>query len=831
MIALPQAVNLALFPRRWAYIQCLTVSAVCMGFVLSSGRVNAQLPIAGDGNAVINTNAQTLDNLNFTINQGNQQSGNLFHSFSQFSVPLNGSATFVHNPDVATIFARVTGGSLSQIDGLLQTQATIGSSTANLFLLNPAGVIFGPGARLNVGGSFIGTSASAVRFADGQSFAVNDPAPLLTVSVPIGLQMGTGAGSIQVQGNGHGVTGRTRALISTPLAGAGASPGLTIGSDRTLALVGNGINIQGGVINAPQGNVQLNSVTEGFVAFQPIAQGWQLTPSNDSQLNNINLSQKSIVDLSGPGGSQFNLHAQNLTLQDGSLILMQNQGSRDSGKIALNASDRIQFSGSDPTGTIFSGIHRQQLGLGQGGTVEIQSRNLDLRNGGAIVGKTFTGANNGNVLLNVSGQLQVRDFSPIIRENVSEIINYTFSDGQTGDMTINTGKLVILNAGLVGLGTFAGGSTNDLTVTATESIYVSGEEPTSNQFSSLFAISFNRGDAGNLFITAPNLNIESGGRVGVSTFNTGNAGNLVVNVSDTVRVAGQSPSLKATSPSLLSSSGSTLPPRVAALYGITRPVSGNAGSVIVNTKNLVVEDGGLVTARNQGSGDAGKLMINADQIRLFRGGGVNASTNTGNGGNVEIAADLVLMRDRGNITAEAKGGGNGGILSLTSPIIIGLNNSDIIANAQRGNGGRITITTNALLGLTFRPTLTPDSDITASSDFGVSGSVFISNPEVSPNAGVIELPIALVDPNQKVAAACDATSDSQFILSGRGGLPVTPDRLSNETLWQDLRPLRDRVSHTALIPSSRINGLTIAPTTILSSAMPRLCGALKSQGD
>jgi filamentous hemagglutinin family protein len=831
MMAIPQAVNLALFPRQWDYIRCLTVSAACVGFVLSSGRVNAQLPIAGDGNAVINTNVQTLDNLNFTINQGNQQGGNLFHSFSQFSVPLNGSATFVHNPDVTTIFARVTGGRLSQIDGLIQTQVTIGSSTANLFLLNPAGVIFGSGARLNVGGSFVGTSASEVRFADGQSFAVNNPVPLLTVSVPIGLQMGAGAGSIQVQGNGHGVTGRTRALIATPLAGAGASDGIMIGSDHTLALVGNGINVKGGVINSPQGNVQLNSVAAGFVALQPITQGWQLTPSKDSQLSDINLSQNSIVDLSGPGGSQFNLHAQNLILQDGSLILMQNQGGRDSGKITLNASDRIQFSGSDATGTIFSGIHRQQLGSGQGGNVEIQSRNLDLLNGGAIVGKTFTGANNGHVLLNVSGQLTVRDFSPIIRENVSEIINYTFSDGQTGDMTINVGKLVILNAGLVGLGTFAAGSTNDLTVTAADSIYVSGEEPTSTQFSSLFAISLNRGDAGNLFITTPKLNIESGGRIGVSTFNTGNAGNLVVNASDSVRVAGQSPSLKAASPSLLSSSGSTLPPRLAALYGITRPVSGNAGSVIVNTNNLVVEDGGLVTARNQGSGDAGKLMINANQIRLFSGGGVNASTNTGNGGNVEIDANLVLMRDRGNITAEAKGGGNGGTLLLTSPVILGLNNSDIIANAQLGNGGRIAIMTDALFGLTFRPARTPDSDITASSDFGVSGSVFISNPEVSPNAGVIELSMTLVDPNQKVAAACDATSDSQFILSGRGGLPVTPDRLSNEIIWQDLRPLRDRVSHTVMIPSSSINQLSIAPTTILSSAMPRLCDALKSQED
>jgi filamentous hemagglutinin family protein len=153
----------------------------------------------------------------FTINGGTRSGNNLFHSFSQFSVPKGGAAIFNNATNVQTIFSRVTGSQLSTIDGILKS-----SGRANLFLMNPNGIVFGPNAKLNLGGSFIGTTASTIKFEDGLEFnTVNTTPALLSVKVPIGLQMGTNPRAITVQGNGN----------SLKTLGAGSSGDITVNTD------------------------------------------------------------------------------------------------------------------------------------------------------------------------------------------------------------------------------------------------------------------------------------------------------------------------------------------------------------------------------------------------------------------------------------------------------------------------------------------------------------------------------------------------------------------------------------------------------------------------
>ena len=136
----------------------------------------------------------------FGINNGTRSGTNLFHSFSQFSVPTGGSAIFNNSLDIRNIFSRVTGSQASTIDGILKAQGS-----ANLFLMNPNGIVFGPNAQLQLGGSFLGTTASGIKFADGIEFnTANTSMPaLLSINLPIGLQMGTQPGSIQINGTGH----------------------------------------------------------------------------------------------------------------------------------------------------------------------------------------------------------------------------------------------------------------------------------------------------------------------------------------------------------------------------------------------------------------------------------------------------------------------------------------------------------------------------------------------------------------------------------------------------------------------------------------------------
>ncbi|MEB3217877.1 MAG: filamentous hemagglutinin N-terminal domain-containing protein, partial [Nostocales cyanobacterium 94392] len=114
-----------------------------------STSVNAQ--VVPDG--TLKTTVSQSGN-NFTITNGDRVGNNLFHSFSQFSVPSKGYAFFNNASDIQNIFSRVTGGSVSNIDGLIKA-----NGSANLFLLNPSGIVFGKDASLNIGGSFVATTA------------------------------------------------------------------------------------------------------------------------------------------------------------------------------------------------------------------------------------------------------------------------------------------------------------------------------------------------------------------------------------------------------------------------------------------------------------------------------------------------------------------------------------------------------------------------------------------------------------------------------------------------------------------------------------------------
>jgi filamentous hemagglutinin family protein len=103
------------------------------------------------------------------IQGGTQAGGNLFHQFQQFGLGVGQSATFQVNPSVGNIFSRVTGGNASVINGLLQ----VTGGNANLFLINPAGVVFGKHARLDLPGSFTATTAEALEFSGQKWLNVN----------------------------------------------------------------------------------------------------------------------------------------------------------------------------------------------------------------------------------------------------------------------------------------------------------------------------------------------------------------------------------------------------------------------------------------------------------------------------------------------------------------------------------------------------------------------------------------------------------------------------------------------------------------------------------
>ncbi|MEM9922802.1 MAG: filamentous hemagglutinin N-terminal domain-containing protein [Cyanobacteria bacterium P01_D01_bin.50] len=176
------------------------LSGFLSGLLTSSIMLPAIAQVASDGTT--NTTVNSTGN-NFTILNGIQKGNNLFHSFKEFSIPTGGSATFQNYSAIVNIINRVTGGNVSNIDGLIKA-----NGNANLFLINPAGIVFGENARLNIGGSFVGSTAESLLFEDGFNYSaiVSQATPLLTVSVPLGLQMGKQSGAIEIRGTGHNLS-------------------------------------------------------------------------------------------------------------------------------------------------------------------------------------------------------------------------------------------------------------------------------------------------------------------------------------------------------------------------------------------------------------------------------------------------------------------------------------------------------------------------------------------------------------------------------------------------------------------------------------------------
>ncbi|MHC5824138.1 MAG: filamentous hemagglutinin, partial [Nostoc sp.] len=336
-------------------------------------------------------------------------------------------------------------------------------------------------------------------------------------------------------------------------------------------------------------------------------------------------------------------------------------------------------------------------------------------------------------------------------------------------------------------------------------IEIAGNAPITLSPSALNSLTRCSGNANNMFVNTSRLVIRDGALLGSSTFGTGWAGSMTINASKSVDIRGRFPG--SILPSRIASTAEIVDLATQAAFGLPAIPRGNAGSLTINTPSLRITDGAYITVRNDGLGSAGDLQVSANSIFLDNQGAITASTASGNGGNVRLnLQELLLMRHDSLISATAAGNGNGGNVSINASVIVGLENSDIIANAVQGKGGNINISTQGLFGLKFRDRLTPENDITASSEFGINGTVDINNFGIDPNSGLVELPENITDPSQQITTGCAAGEGSRFVATGRGGIPQNPTQeIGNGRTWSDIRDIsayRKTGEVTAQIPLS-----------------------------
>lgn len=667
------------------FLYCLTTTSL------------SQAQISSD--KTLSTDVNTSDTLNFNITGGKQIGDNLFHSFSQFSVPTGGSAIFDNALDVQNIFSRVTGGSISNIDGLIQA-----NGSSNLFLLNPNGIIFGFNAQLSIGGSFISTTANQIDFADGTSFSADDlqPSPLLTVSIPIGLKFRETAKHIvnqsRVENNSSGF----------PF-------GLQVQPGKTLALVGGDIFLNGGGLVASGGKIELGSVAgNSFVSLIPTAGSWALKYEDVQNFQDIQLSQGALIDTTGESSGNILLQGRLIAITGDSEVLSFNDGVDSGGAIVLKASESLEVSG-------MSNINSNAFSIGASGDIIIETRKLIIRDRSFIDTSSLPGA-----------------------------------DGRGGNLTVN----------------------------ASESVEVDG----SGEISRLRTESFGDSNAGDLKVTTQRLILRDGGQINSSTRRSrGNGGSVIVNAYQSLEVSGQGIGQE------IVDSGKVVP---SGLFSRTSgdKTTGNGGSLIINTGRLSIREGGSISvAAVEGSrGQAGNLTINANSLSLNQG---TITAETGKSGGEKGAnitfkiSDLLIIENESLISAQAFDTANGGNVDIDTKFLIAsppdsTEGSDIIANASEGRGGNINITAQGIFGIEEQEAFEGNrtNDIDASSEFGLDGVVEINQPDLDPNRGLVELPETVIDPDELVAQnPCKRGSESEFVITGRGGLPPSlSDDLSSE---------------------------------------------------
>lgn len=724
----------------------------------------------------------TSSGSDFTIHDGTRSGTNLFHSFSEFSVPLNGSATFTNPDNIINIVGRVTGGTLSDLNGKIQA-----NGQANLFLLNPNGIVIGPGAQLKIGGSFIGSTAENIAFSDETVFStrLGSQAPMLTINTPTGLQLGASSGAIATTGGAH----KLDRLDNGAMAVRSAST-LTVAPKRTLALIGNGVSLGGGRISTTGGQLALGSVASGEVKFSPAGTGYSFDYTKVSEFADVSISQ-ALVDGINPGGGLIQLQGRDISVLDGAEVYIQNQAPvNTSGGIAINASRQFKMTGKSPITGISSAVTVESF-RGLGGNLDISAQSIVLL-GSIGVESIAILAPGGDVAVNATDSIAIMP-STITPNNTTGIDTLSFSPdyaaAPAGDLTVETNQLTVLGGSTVASLAYGAGDSGDVVVKA-KSIKVEGVDLNRFRPSIITSGTLGSGNAGNVQVNTERLDVSAGGRIDSSTSAAGSAGSVTINATQAVTVSGRVAG--SINPSFIISGANLLDDELKLAFNLPPFPKGDSGDLTINTPLLSVTEGAQVTVRNDGTGKGGTLRINAGSVQLWDAG-ITASTQAGGGGNIDITSTSpILLRSGSLLSAAAGGAGDGGNIMLNTPFLIALENSDIVASAFEGDGGNIQIFAQSLIGTAFREEDTAKSDITASSQFGVSGVVTISNLEVDPSSGVVELPDNIADYSNQISAGCADAQRSQFTASGRGGLALNPtQQVDAHRLWNDVRETPD----------------------------------------
>ncbi|MEG4212534.1 two-partner secretion domain-containing protein [Microcoleus sp. S13_B4] len=623
-------------------------------FLLFPVRAIAQiLPDNSLGAESSRTVADTINNLPSDRIEGGATRGiNLFHSLREFNVGEGRGAYFANPNGIANIFTRVTGGNPSNILGVLGVQGN-----ANLFLLNSKGIVFGSNAKLDLRGSFLASSADSVVFNNGYQFSSSNSqsVPLLNVNIPIGLNFRENSGKI--------INNSAALALNIPQLPPGIPPifnnmGLEVDPGQTLALVGGDIELNQGSVTASTGQILLGSVASpGIVGLGATPFGLSLNYDNISNFGNIEITNGSLINTSGIGGGKVEIRGGNVNLNNGRIYAL-TLGNIDGRAIDINAQNFRAQGGTQ--------ISTLTAGSGAGGAINIRATDSVETLGIGLDNYRVFGGN-----YTVSGSFD--PFDPQLL-----LITGTNSMGAAGNLTIDTGKLLINNGSALTTTTLGAGNAGNITIRAGVLDMVASAIHSGPLLGST-------GRGGNITFEGERLTVSDGAALISLARGEGGAGNINIKANESVEV-------------LRTPTGSP----VASLIGSTASgVNGQAGDINIDTKRLRISEGGGISLSsgavvgnqplNTTGGPGGNLTVRATEsvtVEGFSGVLANGSrnpsficadANTANrGGSINISTPVLTLRDGGVISTASLGQGDAGSITIDAGRV------EVIGNGGQG---------------------------------------------------------------------------------------------------------------------------------------------------
>ncbi len=617
------------------------VTGAVFGALLADPAAGQHISVDGSLSA-----ARTLTGPNYSITPdlGKQVGGNLFHSFGNFGLARGESANFTGPSNVNNIVGRVTGGSASSIDGAIRSSIT----GANLYLINPAGMVFGPNATVSVSGAFHASTADYVRLSDGARFQATNPSgSTLSAAAPAAFGF----------------------LNASP-------PALTVNGSRievnprqTLGFVGGPVSVTGTArLTAPGGTIHVSSAAStGEVPVDPTnANGFTA-----ATLGAVSIAGVSTLDVSdfrnkGNGGSIF-VNADRLTIADGGFLEGSNYGTGRAGQISLRGDSQITLSNG-------ARVHSVALGSGRGGDIALKTGPR-----GSIAGSG-------------SGTLV-------------DIGTSTGAPGGSGQLTVTTGALTLTGGAIFGSEMKGSGSAGPISISA-ESILLDGR--TSGKTAALTGIRSNTlggtANAADIAVNAGTLTILANGEIVTNTAGSGNAGRISVAVTGALGIDAAGAQFS-TGIGTIASPGSTGNAGDMTLSAGSLSIAGSGGLLSPSPAAPSSNPFAGLSAQTFSSGIGGSITLNvgAGPLGLTNGAVISSSTSSsGQGGALNVTAQgPLVMSDKGTaITAAALAGasGNAGSVTVSAPQVT-LNSGAQIASttAGTGAGGTVSVTTPGAL--------------------------------------------------------------------------------------------------------------------------------------